>query len=297
MVYATGTITNGGGVALRDQIESMLSTHASWSFIKTVTVSTETYKVWSNLGNTWTNSRPFYVIFSTSSSTATTLNIIISEGFNTTDNTVTGYSGSTISVTLNSDGVRAATSLSSAFGNPLYINNLPVTAASYTYWIAVTSEGIFIRTSVSSNNGYVGSFDPILQSFMGTNVEFPLIVFGTTLSTNGNSYSSFARLPGRTGSQTSYSLSIKVNSLNVIIGVIPTGISWLGNKSTLSKILVSSGKTNNEVRGILPSWLLTSLLPDAAVVVNDTITINGVVHRYMGSMGSNGTYVWLSEAA
>ena len=296
MTYATGTITNGGSVGLRDQLETMLTAHASWAFVKTVTVSSDTYKIWENLGNTWTNSRPFYVIFHTSTSLLSTLNVVVSEGFNTGDNTVVGYSGSAATVTLNSDGTRASATLSTSIGNALNVNNLPTTSATYTYWLVVTNEGIYIRVSVSSINGYVGSFEPILGSFMGTNVEFPLVVVGTSQTTNGTSYSSFCRLPGRTGSLSTYPLSINISSLNILSGVIPTGTTWLGNKSTLSRILVQQGKNSYEPRGLLPSWLLTSLAPDAAVALNDSITVNGATHRYMGSMSGN-AYPWLSEAA
>ena len=296
MTYATGTITNGGGAGLLAKIEELLTAHASWTFIKTVTVSAYTYRVWQNAGHAWSGNRPFHVIFRTTSSQLDYLSIIAAEGFNTGDDKASGYTGGASSITADANGTRAAAALSTAFVDCVWISGIP-TAATYTYWIAVTAEGVFVRASGVTEYCYVGLFDPLPLNVYPAGAEFPLVAVSRNPQFNQTSSMSFARFPNRTGTLTNYPLNAKADPTTPLIGAIPTGLAWFGGKSLLARILVSHYSSHGYTpRGLLPSWLLFSAVPETGVTLGDSITIDGTIYRHVAPT-TGSTSFWLSEAA
>jgi hypothetical protein len=291
MALATGTLVGGYANGLRTQVETQLALDASWTFVETVTSTAKTWRVWENDGShAWANGRKWYLLMYTASTTATDLYFWVAEGYTTTGSKVTGYSGNSGAPTLDADGRRAevaVTTLSTSYAED--VGSIP-SAATYTWYIEVTDHGVYVRHSASSGYWcYAGLFERVTQGLYSDSEDFPLCIAGSSLGASSGG-SSFTRLPKYTGTTSDSVLGANWVALFKTYGAIPTGITYLANKSALSRIMLHHNSTPFISRGLLPSWILTSATPAAGVTIGDYITIGSDTYYYQAT---SPPYYWV----
>ena len=282
MGFYTGTIDGGGSAGLQTKIEDCLALESAyWAFVEECTVSTKTYRVWKNKGHAWAGNAEFFFFFTQIN--ATTLTIRPFEEWNSETKKCTGMisAASSGNVTLDSLGRFPEADPTQTSNGAVYINSIP-SSSTYTYYIGIGPQGIYVAISTMTDTFYMGLYEP---SGIYASGEFPLVVLTFVNSTSHR----FSRIPGLTGSQ-NYSVLV-ANIAHDSIGAIPTGLAQLANKSLLSRRRVSD--IYGIVRGLCPAWMLVSAVPAAGVVRGDTITIGGVTHTLVGG-GSYGHH-WIAS--
>lgn len=302
MPFYTGTITGGGGAGLRAKVEECLTANSPvWTQKSLGNTASYAWTLWENDGShAWAGGRKWYLLLA---STATDLRIAVAEEYDA----VNGLVGATTrnvsgSITLDSLGRKSgysALASTGTFYNNLYLTNIP-TSATYTYWIVVTPEGVFMRHSNDSNTNaycYAGLFESALAPLVpgSPTFDFPLAVVSTDRA-QADCYSVFTRAPGRGGVSLTYPFTLLATvPFSSSLGTLPTGHAALGGKALLTRIGVYHGYSTCQYapRGHLPDWLLQSGSLDAGVAVNDTITVNGATHRCMHTNDR----LWMREVA
>lgn len=272
MGFYTGTIVGGGSAALQTKIEDCLALEsANWEFVEECTVSTKVYRVWKNKGHAWAGNAEFFFFFTQYS--ATTLAIRPFEEWDTSTKKCTGVvtSATTGTITLDSLGRLPAADPTQSNTGAMYIGSIP-SSATYTYYIGIGPQGIYVTISTSTETFYMGLYEP---SGIYESNEFPIVVLTFVNSTSNR----FSRNPVLTGSQ-SYT-SVFASHAHDAVGAIPTGLTQFAGKSVLSRRRVYD--YNSILRGQCPAWMLASATPAAGVVLGDTITIGGVTYTYVGS--------------
>ena len=284
MGFYTGTIVGGGSAGLQTKIEDCLALESAyWEFVEECTVSTKTYRVWKNKGHAWAGNAEFFFFFTQNN--ATTLIIRPFEEWNASTKKCTGLtsSASTGTLTLDSLGRLPEADPTQTSTGSVYLSSIP-SSATYTYYIGIGPQGIYVAISTSTDTFYMGLYEP---SGIYASGEFPLVVLTFMNPTSHR----FSRIPGLTGSQ-NYSMLI-ANIAHDSIGAIPTGLAQFANKSVLSRRRVSD--YYNILRGQCPAWMLVSATPAAGVVQGDTITIGGVTHTLVG--GASYGHHWIASNA
>lgn len=301
MPFYTGTITNGGGAGLRDKVVECALLSPQWTQKASGNTGTYGWVLLENDGShAWAGGRKFYVLLSANATTD--LRVAVAEEYDAVNGLVGCTTRSVSSVNTDALGRKTGYSVLSANGthsSNLYLTNVP-TAATYTYWIAVRPEGLFIRHSADSTTcayAYAGLFESYLAQFYPANPtwDFPLAVVCADRQQT-DSYSVFTRAPGRASvTGLSYAFSMQWDYLTgAVAGNIPTGLPALGGKSLLSRLSLNMTNSNGWIqRGVLPDWLLCSYTLESGVVVNDTITIGGMTYRLMNAPDR----LWVGEVA
>lgn len=303
MPYYTGTLTGGGAAALRVKVEELLAANSPvWTQVSLGTTGSYAWTLWENNGShAWAGGRKWYLLLASDGATAgATLRIAVAEEYDV----VSGLFGCTTrgagAVTLDSAGRKSTYSglaSSTTFSSNLYLTNVSA-SATWTYWIVVTPEGVFVKHNNDNNQNYC--YAGLLESTVAPLVpgtptfDFPLCLYSYDRSQT-DAYAVFTRLPGRTGS-VSYPFSMLSEVLLPNgLGSLPTGLTTFGGKALLSRVHCYHGNSTaqNLSRGFLPDWLLSSGSLDVGVAVNDTITVNGATYRCMNSTQR----MWLREVA
>lgn len=272
MGFYTGTIVGGGSAALQTKIEDCLALEsANWEFVEQVTVSSKDYRIWKNKGHAWAGNAEFFFLMSMPGTTSLVLRPF--EEWDSGTKKCTGLlsSATTGQITLDSVGRLPAADPTQTSTGAMYLSSIP-SAATYTYYLGIGPQGIFLAISTNTDTSYVGLFEP---SGVYSSGEFPLC----TVQFQNTPSSRFSRIPSLTGSQP-YSL-MAATIAHDAVGAIPTGLTPLNGKSLLSRRRVLD--PDSILRGQMPAWLLSSYTPAAGVVQGDTITVAGVTHTYVGT--------------
>lgn len=285
MPFYTGTIVGGGASALIAKVEECLALSPTyWEYVEQVTVSSYDYRIWKNKGHAWAGNSEFFMYFQAAAGSPTFYSRPFEE-WNSGTKKCTGLLtiASSGNVTLDASGRVGATDPTRSSNGGISIGGLPTAATTYTYYIAVGPQGLYVYTTVGTDYGYMGLYE---SSGVYSSGEFPLC----GIQFANSPLSKVSRMPGLTGSQTYNIFNITIPHYGV--GAIPTGYPQLGGKSVLSRRKILD--TNNVPRGLAPAWLLASANPEGGIVAGDTITIGGVTYTMCG----NGYgYNWIASNA
>lgn len=178
MTYAAGTVVSSAtpAFAMRDVLEAALSAHASWEFVKTVTVTTNDYRVWRNKGTGNGFGSDWYLFIQYATAGTGNVTYWCAETFNATTN-VYGHPCplETTTATAPAADFSFGGATTYAVGTANVHLETPVLATSqFDYFVLVAAAHITIGIRVGTTTGslYVGLFD----SIMGSTDPFPLVI-------------------------------------------------------------------------------------------------------------------------
>lgn len=291
-IFPAGTT---GGSQLVTQIETVLATHPSWSFIEGTTVGTEFHRVWKCTGsgaNANDFGQDFYVSFGRGSSgTQSSMTMRAFEAYNLTlHQPIRPCAGknTTVATAINANYSYGDETNGVLFTN-LDVASMSVNAgngANVTWYCIVTKNGVWVKAFVSSVDcAYAGLFDSKLDGVSPHRAEpFPLMVVGHSVAAQqpGTQSVGVSRHPGRVGSGVS-NFAHHLTEFSPVYGT-QSGVDLHQGESSAPRIAVI-GNIDPGVHDIYGG--LRGLMKDARVTgmgttgaVSDTIVIDGETYWY-----------------
>lgn len=205
MGYRTGSITSANPAAdLYAQIEAEFNLHANWDFVDTVTIGSNTHKVWKNRGTgSGANAfgQDFFLDFQYAASAGTTLRVRAFELYDSVNDKCAHPCVPTASsLAINADGSwgDATPGVSTGYTlentNLVYAEILTVTTA-FDYFIQVAVNKISVAAKFSTTNTalYAGVFEPLMAAD-----PFPLCIVATSGNENSLTDCGVSRHPNKT---------------------------------------------------------------------------------------------------
>lgn len=278
MPFATGTINNAttGAAAgdLRTEIEALLSAHSNWELIDSYTASTFNVHMWRcNSANSM--GVPFYLGLITNTNQPTYMIAKVFEDYVLA--TKTAYRGAT-SV---GSGWDAATA--SPWGGVGYAPEhtnwstaTEVTCATtlFTYRIRVTASSVTVCLNTANGNIYVGTFTPLWTN----PYEFPIC----QVALGQSSHPGLTRRPGASGGATNnYQISSQPTAhyLDLPLGILGTSDGLRQGRTYAARMAIYHYAAVPGSAEIYRGYLgldIAIMKVDAAVLLGDTVTINGM---------------------
>lgn len=279
MVLITENITNPTSAKLVTAIENALNTNANWSFIKEVTATTYTFRVWRCDGS---ETYPFYLILISNSANLTTLYATVSEQFDIVTNKAIGLALTGAITSYDTGGARASTDLTAT--GCLQLSGIPSTGT-HTAKIWVEDNCLLVGTSGALKYLYFGMFDSYWSEF--TENEYPICAFQISNGSGANDVI-YSRIPGGVSGSLSPAGTIE-RFMN--IGVPGTGVTYLNGLSVLGRLRLNSLESTAP-RGLALSSFKTTLKPTGSNY-GDTVTDGDDVYTLVTGSTSDGAFSYL----
>jgi hypothetical protein len=206
MGYRSGTITDANpAAALAAQIEAEFNAHGNWDLEDTVTIGSNTHRVWKNRG-TGTDANAFGQDFRVSlqyaASGGTTLRVRCFEGYDAVnDKAIRPCVGASTSLAINPNGSHGDEALGFALEATalVYADVLTVTTG-FDYYVQASRNRLCVGAKYSTTNTavYAGLFESLMAAD-----PFPLCVGGTSGNENASTVDfGVSRHPNKTTTET-----------------------------------------------------------------------------------------------
>lgn len=300
MSYFTAQLLldSAASTTVRTKIHDMLVAHSAWSYIKEWTDSTYTVRTYKSTGTLNGTGKDFYVHISHTTASAATSSFYVqtSEDFNSTSNLliracVMPASTLTPEATYESAYGDVGYAASSSLWNRYTL--AAVNTTDMTYWVIVTSTGLWYRSTADVYGVHVGLFLP----FWNHANEYPLWQghLGNTDPDNGSSLSrrpSMGGVAGMTDTFACYCMHSATTQHSVPMGTVPeTGALYEKAYGTRMLVYMTSGTVadTGKYRGLARD-LLTFLTNDA-VALGDTIQVGSDTYVCLYDGGTYGNFV------
>ncbi len=277
------TYTADTGHGLLSALETMLTAHASWTFVEEYVATTVTNRIWKNEDNSW--GEDFYVIFSITTAGSKTFNVRACEYWDTTTHRA-------VRPVYDPGSNHAPSATYAAHSDtgqyaPVYNGTFAIgyTGSGTTiidYWYLVTRDGLYMATTGGVSVA-VGVFEPL---FPENTQEFPLFLINMYGEGGGGWVS---RRPTQSGVLTPDCFSvhswrppsgsgIPVYSYTFLMGSLagaPSGRALYGGAAVGGRPLIAyKTQSGGQYRGLWRDGLLFDTGTNHAI--GDTATVDGV---------------------
>lgn len=309
MTYAVGSVNSASlpSHELRTRIETELTAHASWGYVKEVIPSTQpsvTYRVWKNAAAGNIAGKDFYFQMRCDSNNFDTLWVSAFEQFDaTTDEVFHEVIGTT-----NTQAFNTPDGCYHHIWRPIHAGpweTVNVNTISFDYHIFVARDWVNFQTSVNqfSYRPHIGVFETLVGQHKD---DFPFAMLNSySTQWSGIRFSRHVGWPNNSTKSTSYFNYGHQGSLSAyywtpVDGTIPTSVRSLysadstdANMKVLGarpyarqrNLAIDTATTptryTGEFRGIWRDIMIFST--DGNVQVGDTVTVDGVGYTYMGA--------------
>lgn len=320
MSYVTGTVLQSAtpAISMRDVLESAMTAHGNWEFVKTLQSGGLDYRVWKNrgVGNGFGSDWYLFLVYSTTGTG--NVSYFCAENFNSSTNVFNHpcpleTTASTAPAADFSFG-GATTYAFTTYLTNAHVETLTLSTTQFDYFIKVCKGHVMINIRVgSTTNGiYVGLFDTFMVSD-----PFPLVICNP-----GNTSASAVPLPGTTSRMPEVTTSVarqfairEIATINntgwtqaaVIYGGsvgLPgstsgdlfAGGSPLGSRILVTPLNFSSPGLYGAIRGLYRDCLYFNT--PQAVQPGDTMEIGTDTYVLTGALPSTSLYgLWMNTEA
>lgn len=299
MAFRSGNIVSANPAAdLVAQIEAEFNVHGNWDLLDTVTIGTNTHRVWKNRGTgTGANAfgQDFHISLQYAAAGGTTLRIRCFESYDAVaDKAIRPCVPSAGSLAINANGSHgdevAGFTLEAA--TLVYADVLAVTTG-FDYYIQVSANRLCVAAKYSTTDTavYAGLFESLMAAD-----PFPLAIIGTSGNENAvYTDTGVSRHPNKTTAET-YNFVFQMDTWTQIVGTAQQN-DLLHNAAVASRALLRHNQNlpaqYGRARGLLHDVIL---LPDGATATRngDTITVGPETYTKMkfGTFGyASGAWV------